>query len=106
MSAFFPALGNTCDVQLIQPLNPESTLYKRLERHGEGLQHICFISSHLEDTLQCLKEKGVSLHGDQFVADVSKPTLRWTWILPGYAHGVLIKVMDSYKAVDGQLVRD
>ena len=106
LTAVFHAPGEGCNIQLLQPLNPESPLYKRLERYGEGLHHICFTSSHLEDTFQRLKENGVSLHSDRFVADVEKPTLRWTWILPGYAHGVLIEVMDSYKAVDGQLVPD
>ena len=106
VTAFFPTPGNTCDIQLMQPLDPESPLYKRLERHGEGVHHICFTSSHLEDTFQRLKEKGVSLYGDQFVVDINNPTLRWTWILPRYAHGVLIEVMDNYKLVDGLLVED
>jgi methylmalonyl-CoA epimerase len=106
VTAFFPALGDACDIQLMQPLDPASPLSKRLEQHGEGVHHICFTSSHLEDTFQQLKEKGVSLHGDQFVVDVENPTLRWAWILPGYAHGVLIEVLDSYKLVDGILTRD
>ncbi len=106
ISVFFPAQGNACDIQLIQPLNPESPLYKRLERHGEGIHHICFTSSHLADTFQHLKEKGVHLQGDQFVVDAKNPTLRWTWILPGYAHGVLIEVLDNYKVVNGQSVKD
>ncbi len=106
LTAFFPALGNACDIQLIQPLNPGAPLYQRLEQHGEGVHHICFTSSHLEDTFQQLKESGVLLHGDQFIADASNPTLRWAWILPRYAHGVLIEVLDSYKLVDGVLTKD
>ena len=95
LTAVFTAPGDGCNIQLIQPLNPESPLYKRLERYGEHLHHLAFTSPHLEDTVQSLKEKGVSLHGDKLVVNVENPTVRWTWILPQYAHGALIEVMDG-----------
>ena len=96
-TAFFPAPGSGCDIQLLQPLDPESPLFKRLEKHGEGLHHIAFASSQLEDTFQQMKGKGVSLYGDQFIFDANAPDTRWVWITPQYAHGVLIEVMDEYK---------
>jgi len=101
VTAFFRAVGDACDIQLLQPLDPESPLYKRLEKHGEGLHHIAFASSHLEKTFQQMKKRGVSLHGDQFIYDKDFPHTRWVWILPRYAHGVLIEVMDEYKSLDG-----
>lgn len=100
-TAFFRAAGSGCDIQLLQPLDPKSPLFKRLEKHGEGLHHIAFASSRLEDTFQQLNKKGVSLHGDQFIFDANAPDTRWVWILPQYAHGVLIEVMDEYKPIDG-----
>jgi len=106
ITAFFPAAGDACDIQLMQPLDAASPLGQRLEQRGEGVHHICFTSSHLEDTFRQLKESGVSLHGDQFVSDAGNPNLRWAWVLPQYAHGVLIEVMDSYHLVDGLLTRD
>jgi len=106
LTAFFPAIGEGCEIQLLQPLDTESPLYRRLEKYGEGIHHICFSSSRLEDTFQKLREKGVSLHGDQFIADVNNPSLRWFWIMPKYAHGVLIEVIDNYRLVDGMLSRD
>ncbi len=101
VTAFFLAPGNGCDIQLLQPLVPASPLYKRLEKHGEGVHHIAFSSTRLEDTFQRLKEGGVSLHGDQFIYDAKVPDTRWAWIMPGYAHGVLIEVMDEYKKPSG-----
>ena len=101
VTAFFCAPGSGCDIQLLQPLDPESPLFKRLEKHGEGLHHIAFASSRLEDTFQELKKKGVSLHGDQFIFDADAPNTRWVWITPQYAHGVLIEVMDEYKPMSG-----
>ena len=100
LSAVFVAGGDGCNIQLLQPLNPESPLYKRLEKHGEHVHHLGFTSAHLEDTFRRLKEKGVSLYGDQFVSPADDPNFRWTWIMPGYAHGALIEVMDEPKVRD------
>jgi methylmalonyl-CoA epimerase len=100
-TAFFQAPGAGCDIQLLQPLDPGSPLYKRLEKRGEGLHHIAFASSRLEDTFRRLKENGVGLHGDQFISDAENPGIRWVWVTPQYAHGVLIEVMDEYKRIKG-----
>ena len=101
VTAFFRAAGSGCHIQLLQPLDPQSRLYRRLEKHREGLHHIAFASPHLEDTFQQLKKKGVTLHGDRFIFDADAPDTRWVWITPECAHGVLIEMMDEYKPVDG-----
>jgi len=95
MQAFFRAPGDACEIQLMQPLDPESSLYKYLERHGEGPHHICFTSSHLEDTFQQLKEKSVPLFGQQPTLDGDRLSQRYMWISPRYAHGLLIELMDA-----------
>jgi methylmalonyl-CoA/ethylmalonyl-CoA epimerase len=97
VTTFFRGVNEACDIQLLQPLEPGSPLFQRLEKHGEGMHHIAFASNILEETFQKLKEQGVKLHGDQFISDVNAPGTRWVWITPQYAHGVLIEVMDEYK---------
>jgi len=97
LTTVFTVPGDGCNIQLLQPLNPESPLYKRLERHGEHIHHLAFSSAHLDEAVQGLKEKGVHLQndGEQLFSDVNNPTTRWTWILPTYAHGALIEFMDE-----------
>ena len=97
LTAVFTAPGDGCNIQLLQPLNPESPLYKRLEQHGEHIHHLAFASPHLDEAVQLMREKGVSLHldGQRLFSNVENPTTRWTWILPRYAHGALIEVMDA-----------
>ncbi len=97
VQAFFNAPGGGCDIQLLQPLDPDSPLYRRLEKHGEGVHHIAFASTDLADSFRQLKENKVTLQSDQFFFDTNIPETRWTWISPQYAHGVLIEVMDEYK---------
>ncbi|MBI5603150.1 MAG: VOC family protein [Deltaproteobacteria bacterium] len=99
-TAFFKADRGGCDIQLLQPLEAGSPLYKRLETHGEGLHHIAFTSTHLEDTFRRLKQEKVALHGEQFNFDVNNPDVRWVWITPQFAHGVLIEVMDEFPKKD------
>ena len=97
-TVFFIASGDGCSIQLLQPLNPESPLYKRLEKYGEHIHHLAFSSPLIEETFKCLKENEVSLHADEFVIDKYDPSQKWVWILPRYAHGALIEVWTGLEA--------
>ncbi|WP_054030196.1 VOC family protein [Desulfatitalea tepidiphila] len=101
LTAFFPAAGDACDIQLLQPVNADSAIARRLAEHGEGVHHIAFTTGHLEDTFRELKEQKVQLHGDNFLKDGSNSKLQLIWIHPKYAHGVLIEVMNEYRLEDG-----
>ena len=48
-------------VELIQPLDPESSVGRFLERRGEGLHHVAFEVPNLEDALDELRSAGVDL---------------------------------------------
>ena len=49
------------EIELLQPLSPDSPVGKFLERKGEGLHHICFQTSDVDAELETLKQKGVEL---------------------------------------------
>lgn len=48
-------------VELIEPLSPDSTVARFLDRRGPGLHHIAYESSDLVSDLAALKEAGVEL---------------------------------------------
>lgn len=48
-------------IELLEPLNPESTVAKFIEKRGEGLHHIAFEVENIEEVLEKLKESGVKL---------------------------------------------
>jgi len=106
ITAFFSAEGDGCDIQLLQPPDQQSPLYKRLEKRGEGIHHIAFTSSHLEDTYQQLAENGVALNVDEPAQETTgsgASDIKSFFILPGHAHGVLVEMIDKYKVVEGKL---
>ncbi len=49
------------EIELLEPLSPESPVGRFLERKGEGLHHICFQTPDVAAELEGLKEKGVQL---------------------------------------------
>jgi hypothetical protein len=109
VTAFYGASGDGCDIQFLQPpAGEESPLQKRLEKAGEGIHHIAFASSHLEDTYQALVNDGVSVNDhiiqESLVRD-GQNDVRHFWILPKYSHGVLIEVIDQYNVQDSGLIK-
>jgi methylmalonyl-CoA/ethylmalonyl-CoA epimerase len=53
------------EIELLQPLSPDSPVGKFLERKGEGLHHICFQTPDVVAELASLKGKGVELVDQQ-----------------------------------------
>jgi len=106
ITAFFEAPGDGVDIQLLQAPDTESPLYKRLEKAGEGVHHIAFSSSPLEDSYRQLKADGIAVN-DHLVHEHPEGDLatdvRHFWILPRSAHGVLVELMDDYRVNEGFL---
>ena len=106
ITAFFGASGDGCDIQLLQPPDKESPLYRRLEKYGEGVHHIAIASSHLEDSYRHLMADGVSVNDGlipERPAGDDATDINHFWILPRSAHGVLIEMIDDYRVVNGML---
>ena len=49
------------EIELLEPLSPDSAVGKFLARKGEGLHHICFQTPDVDGELAELKRKGVEL---------------------------------------------
>ncbi len=49
------------EIELLEPLSPESPVGRFLARKGEGLHHICFQTPDVDAELAALKQKGVEL---------------------------------------------
>ncbi len=77
------------EIELIEPINPESGVAKFLESRGEGLHHICLEVDNVDQELSLLAEKGVHLIDKQ-----GRPGLagKVGFIHPKATKGVLIEL--------------
>lgn len=50
-----------CEIELLEPIDPEGGVARFLERRGEGLHHICFQTDDVRGELAGLRERGVEL---------------------------------------------
>ena len=88
--AFFP-LGDT-QLELIAPLDRNSSFNKSLEKRGEGLHHLCFEVENIEEQARELKEKGLVF------SDEIRPGShgsRVCFFHPKSAHGVLVELKET-----------
>jgi methylmalonyl-CoA/ethylmalonyl-CoA epimerase len=57
----FLTMGGQTQVELLEPLGPDSTVAKFLENRGEGIHHFAVEVEDIKAKLAELKEKGVAL---------------------------------------------
>lgn len=94
---------NGCEIQLMQPV--EGPLARRLEKRGEHVHHICFVTDDLEETVERLKAADIPLASEEIVSDLVNDTWQsWTFVDHRFAHGPLIELARPYRTVNGKWV--
>ncbi len=81
------------NIEYLEPITEDSTINKFLESRGEGIHHIAFKVSNLEEKLKILKEKGIYLIDE-------KPRLGFhnkkiAFIHPKSTFGTLIELVEE-----------
>jgi methylmalonyl-CoA/ethylmalonyl-CoA epimerase len=91
------AVGDPADpdgscIQLLAPLNEESTIAKFLDRSGPGLQQLAFRVTDVDEVSRVLRERGLRLLYD----DPKRGTAdsRINFIHPKDAGGVLVELVE------------
>ncbi|MCF7802768.1 MAG: methylmalonyl-CoA epimerase [Candidatus Marinimicrobia bacterium] len=79
-------------LEVMEPTDPDSPVGKFLEKKGEGIHHICFEVTDIEEMLQSLKDAGIELINEE-------PTLgaggnKIAFLHPKSTHGVLIELSE------------
>ena len=49
------------EIELLEPIDPQGTVAKFIERRGEGVHHICFEVDDVDKELSSLADRGVAL---------------------------------------------
>lgn len=86
------------EIQMIEPA-PETPLWRRLQKHGEHVHHICLTTKDVRGDLAKLKESGIETPGG-ISGDPKMPWQEWGWVSAKSAHGVLVEVAKPYETHD------
>jgi methylmalonyl-CoA/ethylmalonyl-CoA epimerase len=80
------------NIELLEPLSPESTVAKFIEKRGEGIHHICFRVTNIEEHLERLKQQGFRLINEAPVPGAHG--CRVAFLHPAAGNGVLIELSE------------
>lgn len=81
-------------LELLQPLGPESSVARFLERRGEGLHHLALEVPDIRAALKALRESGVELIDQEPRQGLAGLV---AFIHPRWAHGVLTELVEPYQ---------
>lgn len=87
-TAFF-TVGET-HIELLEPTSPDSPVARFLEKNGEGIHHIGYLSDNIEGDLDRARENGCQLINDKPVAGAGGK--RIAFLHPKSTHGVLTEI--------------
>ncbi|TQR19662.1 methylmalonyl-CoA epimerase [Psychrobacillus vulpis] len=80
-------------LELLQPMDETSTIHTFIEKKGEGIHHVAFGVSNIQERLDELKEKGVRLI--QETPKIGAGGAQVAFIHPKASGGVLYELCDK-----------
>jgi methylmalonyl-CoA epimerase len=90
--AFLPSGdADSSTIELLEPLDASSRMHRFLEKHGEGLHHICLETPNIEAALEYLKKRGAMMLDS---APRQAAEGRAVFLHPKGAHGVLLELVE------------
>ncbi len=87
-TAFF-TIGDT-HIELLEPTEPDSPVARFLDKHGEGIHHIGYLSNDIEQELDRARENGIKLINEEPVAGAGGKLI--AFLHPKSTHGVLTEI--------------
>jgi len=82
------------EIDLVEPMGPDSAVAKFLEKRGEGLHHIAFEVEEIDRDLQAMEEKGIQLIDKQGREGVAG---KIGFLHPKSVNGVLVELVQLRK---------
>ena len=79
------------EIELLEPLSPETPVGRFLERRGEGFHHVCFQTDSIEQELADLKAKGIELIDQEPRIGLAG---RIAFVHPRATNGVLVELAE------------
>ncbi len=90
-TAFFK-IGET-KLELLEATDPSSPIARFIEKRGEGMHHLAFAVSNIEERLMNMEKKGINLIDKK--ARKGADDLNIAFLHPGSTSGVLIELCEN-----------
>lgn len=81
------------NIELLEPTGPDTAVAKFIEKRGEGIHHLCFRVTNIEEHLARLKAAGFRLIDDAPVPGAHG--CRVAFLHPAAGNGVLIELSEK-----------
>lgn len=88
----FLSVGDA-NLELLEPLSPDSPVGRFIEKRGEGIHHLCFRVDDLEEHLERLRREGYRLINEAPVPGAHG--CRVAFLHPAAGNGVLIELSEK-----------
>ena len=93
-----------CSIQLFETLSEDGFLKRILDKRGEIVHHVAFLSSNVDETVEELRAADIPLVQEENTAPDTLPWLKWNFVPPDYVGGVLIEVAQRYNVEGNEWV--
>lgn len=90
----FLSVGDS-NLELLEPMSPDSPIARFIEKRGEGIHHLCFRVDDIEAHLERLKAAGYRLINDAPVPGAHG--CRVAFLHPAAGNGVLIELSEPHE---------
>ncbi len=87
-------IGDEVEIDLLEPMGPDSAVARFLEKRGEGLHHIALEVDDIDADLKDMEEKGVQLIDKQGREGVAG---KIAFLHPKTVNGVLVELVQPGK---------
>lgn len=87
--------GGNVKIELLEPLSEKSAIHAFIEKKGQGIHHVAFGVTSIQDRLNELKEQGVRLINEQPKTGAGGAQV--AFLHPKSSHGVLYELCEKPK---------
>jgi len=86
-------LAGRIKIELIEPTDDEGPVARFIEKKGEGIHHIAFTVTNLEDFLKKIKEKGIALVNEK--PKIGAEGYKMAFLHPKSTKNVLVELCEK-----------
>ncbi len=86
-------------LHLVETQDPENRVYQFMQKHGEGLEHLCFEFADIREAVKRVQAAGVPLYQNKIYLD--REDGFEAFVYPEYNHGVTVELIEPYATSRG-----